>query len=92
MTNSAWPDDLITEITAYAESLGIASPEVDVSNYWRASEGTVIISAPTPAGGAWASQDYLLRGDMSRDAIQPVIIKAGKAAAEHLLQFVATKH
>jgi hypothetical protein len=87
-----WPDDLVAQIAAYAESLGIRSPEVDVSNHWRAGEGTVFIQTSPEYGGSWASKDYLLPKDSSRESVDPVILKAGKEAADHLVQFVATKH
>jgi hypothetical protein len=88
----AWPDDLINEITAYAETLGIRSPEVDVSNHWRAGQGTVLIQTSPEYGGSWASQDYRLPRSSSREAVDPIILRAGKNAAEHLVQVAATKH
>jgi hypothetical protein len=80
-----WPDDLVAQIAAYAESLGIRCPEVDVSNHWRVGEGTVLIQTSPEYGGSWASKDYRLLRDSSREAVDTVILKAGKESAEHLL-------
>jgi hypothetical protein len=72
-----WLDDITAEIEAYAESLGITSPEVDIDNYWRAGQGgSVKIDAPTPTGGAWASQEYRLPKLCSRDEVRPIIVRA----------------
>ena len=87
-----WIDDLTAEIETYAESLGIPAPEVDIDNHWRAGQGRVKIDARTATGGAWASHDYLFAQFASGESLKPIILKAGKAAAHHLLQYVATKH
>jgi hypothetical protein len=87
-----WLDALFIEIEAYAKSVGIESPEVDIDNHWSRGRGRVYIDAPSSTGGGWAEQEYRIPSAPSPESLKPIIMRAGKSAADHLVQIVSTKH
>jgi hypothetical protein len=85
-----WIDDLFLEIEAYAESIGIESPEVDIDTHWIRGCGRVHIeSLPAKACG-W--KEYKFQHSTSSESLKPIILDAGKDAANRLARFVAMKH